>query len=142
MKRIAEQLLGDVTGIIGIEEMDRNYIKMCWMSKTFYPQVNITVETDFKKIKKQYIDICRGIIKTIDRDRKELQTITLFAITRQLMTAYYKTDSDIVRMQAMWFNDILEEIGIDLCLNERCIPIPNYLFLIGIFSLLMLYRLF
>ena len=142
MKRIAEQLLGDVTGIIGIEEMDRNYIKMCWMSKTFYPQVNITVETDFKKIKKQYIDICRGIIKTIDQDRKELRSITLFAITRQLMTAYYKTDSDIVRMQAIWFNDILEEIGIDLCLNERCIPIPNYLFLTGVFTLLMLYCLF
>ena len=142
MKRLAEQLLDDVTGIISLEEMDSNYIKICWMSKTFFPQVNITVETDFKKIKKQYIDICRGIIKTIDQNRKELRTITLFVATQQLMTTYYKIDSDIARMQALWFSDILEELDMDLSLKESCIPIQNILFLIGIFTLLMLYRLF
>lgn len=40
--------------------------------------------------------------------------ITLFAANEQLMLAYNKVDSDIPRLQAIWFDDLIKYTEQDL----------------------------
>ena len=75
-----------------------------------FPQVHIKIENDFKKINQQYVAIC-GIIA--DKTPKNMLVITLFAANEQLMRAYSKVDSDIPRLHALWFSDVLNSVQED-----------------------------
>ena len=127
MRWLAEQLLKDIAG----EQIDDlvRYSKLCTLSKRF-PRVKITIESDFKKIKKQYIDICRVIINNIDKNRKGWITITLFNATEQLMLAYREVDFDIVKLHALWFSDVLEELNGDTASTDSVVNFCDVLYFV------------
>ena len=91
------------------EQCDSYYNELFQYSKQF-PKVYIKIENDFKKIKQQYVDICGAIVNKVP---KNMLVITLFAANEQLMRAYSKVDSDIPRMYAIWFSDVLNSIEED-----------------------------
>ena len=109
MNRIAELLLYNVNGTVYPEQTDVYFDKLIQCSKQF-PRVHIKIESDFEKIKLQYVDICKAIVEKCPED---LLVTTLFAANEQLMSAYNKLDSDIPRMQALWFSDVLDYLEKD-----------------------------
>ena len=103
MNSIAEVLLHNV---LYHEPPSKNFCELFKLSKQF-PQIHIKIENDFKKIKQQYVVICGAIA---NKAPKNMLVITLFAANEQLMRAYSKIDSDIPRMYAIWFSDVLDYI--------------------------------
>ena len=77
-----------------------------------FPKVNLELETEFIAIKKQYISICRSIV---EKTPQKLLLLTLFAANEQLMHNYRIIDSDILKMFAMWFSDVLNYLKYSLC---------------------------
>lgn len=108
MDRIAEVLLHSVLDKNLPKANDPIY-KFFEQSRQF-PKVEIKIEKEFKNIKQQYVTICKTIV---DRTPKNMLLLTLFAANEQLMHAYSKFDSDIPRLHAIWFTDILEHIKKD-----------------------------
>ena len=134
MNRIAEQLLLSVTENSFPKNDDPYYDKLFQFSKKF-PRVHIKIENDFKKIKQQYVTICKTIA---EKTGEELLLITLFAANEQLMCTYNKIDSDIPRMQALWFSDIIDYIEkdkkIDLNIEKVMYLILNFVFMLYMFK--------
>ena len=109
MDKIARTLLYNVLEYELQEQSDSYYNELLQKSKRF-PRVHIKIESDFKKIKQQYVDISKVIV---DRSPKNMLVVTLFAANEQLMSAYKKFDSDIPIIQAIWFSDVLNSIEDD-----------------------------
>lgn len=109
MNRIAEALLNNILNYELPEQSDSYCNKLFQYSKQF-PQVHIKIESDLKKIKQQYVAICGAIA---NKAPKNMLVITLFAANEQLMRAYSKIDSDIPRLHALWFSDVLNSIQED-----------------------------
>lgn len=137
MRRLAIQLLRDISGDLLLDEMDNNYIKICMMTKRI-PKVEINVETEYNKIKNQYIQICKSIYEKLKKQRKSLIVITMFAATEQLMIVYNKVDRHIIKLHAMWFSDVLDELNVDIPDNSE---MSNNFIYFGIFSLCIVFIL-
>ena len=133
MNRIAEQLLLSVTENTFPKNEDPYYDKLFHFSKKF-PRVHIKTENSFIKIKQQYVEISKTIAENTLED---LLLITLFAANEQLMYAYNKIDSDIPRIQALWFSDIIDYIEKDKK-NDLNIEKVMYLILNLVFMLYMI----
>ena len=106
MNRIAEALLNNILNYELPEQSD-SYCNILFQYSKQFPQVHIKIESDLKKIKQQYVAICGAIA---NKAPKNMLVITLFAANEQLMRAYSKIDSDIPRMYAIWFSDVLDYI--------------------------------
>ena len=109
MDKIARVLLYNVLDYELPEQSDSYCNELFQKSKRF-PRVHIKIESDFKKIKQQYVDISKVIV---DRTPKNMLVLTLFAANEQLMYAYKKFDSDIPIIQAIWFSHVLHSIEED-----------------------------
>ena len=72
MNSIAEVLLHNV---LYHEPPSKNFCELFKLSKQF-PQIRIKIENDFKKLKQQYVAICRAIA---NKAPKNMLVITLFA---------------------------------------------------------------
>jgi len=109
MHRLAQLLLHSVLDNELPVRWDPLYIY--FLKSRRFPNVEIKIVDDFKSIKQQYTSICRAIIKGTP---KKMTLITLFAANEQLMLAYNKVDSDIPRLQAIWFDDLIKHVEQDL----------------------------
>ena len=109
MDKIARTLLYSVLNY-ELSELSNSYCNELFQYSKQFPQVHIKIECDLKNIKQQYVDICAVIV---DKAPKSMIVITLFAANEQLMRAYSKVNSDIPRLQAIWFSDILNSIEED-----------------------------
>ena len=133
MDNIARVLLCNVLDFELPEQSDSYCNELFQYSKRF-PRVQIKIEHDFKKIRQQYIDICRVIV---NRTPKNMLVVTLFAANEQLMSAYNKVDSNIARMHAIWFSDVLNHIEMDSKFELNLGNVAIYLILSSIFILYM-----
>ena len=133
MNKIAKVLLHYVLDNDLPDQSDFYCNELIQHSKRF-PRVQIKIEHDFKKIRQQYIDICRVIV---NRTPKNMLVVTLFAANEQLMSAYNKVDSNIARMHAIWFSDVLNHIEMDSKFELNLGNVAIYLILSSIFILYM-----
>jgi len=109
MHRLTQLLLHSVLNNELPARWDPLYIY--FLKSRLFPNVEIKILDDFKSIKRQYTSICRAIIRGTS---KNMTLITLFAANEQLMLAYNKVDSEIPRLQAIWFDDLIKYIEQDL----------------------------
>ena len=132
MNKIANVLLHKVLDNELPSELSDYYCNELLQKSKRFPRVHIIIESDLKKIKQQYVDICKVIV---DRTPKNMLVVTLFAANEQLMYTYKTLDSNIPIMHAIWFSELLNSIEDDskFKLNVICC-ILTFRFILYLFN--------